>query len=95
MTAHILDCLEIWIVTRQHPQSGVILSGDFNKLRDGAILAYPLKQVVRSPARGSAILDKIYTNLQDWYEQPVILPNIGRSDHNAVVMRTALTSKRQ
>ena len=93
MIAHILDCLDK--ITRQHPQSGVILTGDFNKLRDAAILAYPLKQIVRSPTRGSAILDKMYTNLQEWYGQPVILPNIGRSDHNAVLITAQSTSKRQ
>jgi len=31
-------------------------------------------------------VDKIYTSLKDWYDVPVILPNIGRSDHRAVVM---------
>ena len=40
-----------------------------------------------SPTRGAAILDKIYTNILDWYEKPVILPNIGQSDHNAVLMQ--------
>ena len=58
----------------------------FNKLRDRALLVYPLKQVVRSPTRGTAILDKVYTNVSNWYECPVILPNIGRSDHDAVSM---------
>jgi len=32
------------------------------------------------------MLDKIYTNIPDWYERSVVLPNIGRSDHRAVVM---------
>jgi len=59
MIAHILDCLDK--ITSQHPQSGVILTGDFNKIRNAAILSYPLKQIVRSPTRGSAILDKMYT----------------------------------
>ena len=84
MTAHLLDCLDS--VTRDHPHAGVVLLGDFNQLRDAALLSYPLRQVVRSPTRGSSVLDKIYTSLKDWYEVPVVLPNIGRSDHSAVVM---------
>ena len=84
MTSHILDCLDS--VTRDHPHAGVVLLGDFNQLRDAALLSYPLRQVVKAPTRGSAVLDKIYTSLKDWYELPVVLPNIGRSDHSAVVM---------
>ena len=83
-TSHILNCLDS--VTRDHPYAGVVLVGDFNQLRDAALLAYPLRQVVKSPTRGTAVLDKIYTSIQDWYETPVILPNVGRSDHNAVLM---------
>jgi len=64
----------------------VALVGDFNKVRDGMLLAYSLKQVVRSSTRGSAILDEIYTNMTEWYDQPVVLPKINRPDHNAVVM---------
>jgi len=45
-----------------------------------------LRQVVKSATRGTAVLDKIYTSVKDWYEVPSILPNIGQSDHNAVVM---------
>jgi len=55
-------------------------------LRDTALLSYPLKQVVRTATRGSAILDKIYTNISEWYEQPFYIPAIGQYDHNAVVM---------
>jgi len=84
MTTHILSCLDT--VTRDHPHAGVVLLGDFNQLRDAALLSYPLPQVVKSATRGTAVLDKIYTSLKEWYEIPVVLPNIGRSDHNAVAM---------
>jgi len=73
-------------VTRDHPHAGVILIGDFNQLHDAALLAYPLRKVAKSATRGSAVLDKIYTSLKDWYGVPSVMPNIGRSDHNAVVM---------
>ena len=64
----------------------MVLIGDFNQMRDAMLLSYPLKQVVRSSTRGSAVLDKIYINISDLFERPVILPNIGRSDHHTVVM---------
>ena len=66
MTSHILNCLDT--VTRDHPQAGVVVLGDFNRLRDAAIISYPLKQVVKAPTRRAAVLDKIYTNLHDWYD---------------------------
>jgi hypothetical protein len=91
MTSHILGCLDT--VARDHPQAGVVLLGDFNRLKDTALLSYPLRQVVRSPTRENAILDKIYTNLQDWYERPVVLPNIGNSDHRAVFMEPSYRDK--
>ena len=79
MMSHILDCLDT--ATRDHPYAGVVLLGDFTQLLDGAVLAYPLRQVVKAPTRGAAVLDKIYTSLKDWYLPPVVLPNIGRSRH--------------
>ena len=33
-------------VSRQHPQTGIILLGDFNQLPDGQLRTYPLKQLV-------------------------------------------------
>ena len=49
----------------------------FNQLRDSALLSYPLRQVVKSATRGSAVLDEIYTSLKDWYEVPVVLRTSG------------------
>jgi len=46
----------------------------------------PLKQVVKAPTRKQAVLDKIFTNISHWYQEPMILPEIGQSDHQAIVM---------
>ena len=59
--------------------------GDFNSLPDTLLKGFPLKQIVRVPTRGQAILDKIYTNIADWFNNPVILPAIGKSDHQTVM----------
>jgi len=38
---------------------------------------------------------QIYTNIHDWYDVPAVLPNIGRSDHRAVVMSPSVNAKRE
>ena len=44
-----------------------------------------LVQVVDKPTRGDTILDKIVTNIGDYYSKPEILTPIGLSDHNTVL----------
>lgn len=83
MVTHILNCLDR--CTKDHPNLGILLMGDFNSLPDTLLKGFPLKQIVRVPTRGQAILDKIYTNIADWFNNPVILPAIGKSDHQTVM----------
>jgi len=87
MISHILDCLDQ--ASHLHPNLGIILVGDFNQLPDQSIRAYPLRQVVTSATRGKALLDKIFTNMQDWYFTPTKLPAVGSSDHAAVMMQAS------
>lgn len=72
-------------VTRTHPYSGIIILGDFNNFPDRYIISYPLKQVVHSATRNKRVLDKIYTNIHEWYQSPSSLPPIAQSDHNCVL----------
>ena len=81
---HIAERLDL--LSRRHPSCGIILTGDFNRLPDTQIRQFPLQQVVRAPTRGTATLDKIYTNVHNWYCEPHILPNIGKSDHMVVCL---------
>jgi len=81
---YFVSCLDTIIC--DHPNAGTVLLGDFNRMRDSSLLSYPLKQVVRQATRGDANLHKVYTNISDWYERPDLLPKIGRSDHDAVIM---------
>ena len=37
--------------TRLHPNTGIMLFGDFNQLPDAQLKAYPLKQIVATPTR--------------------------------------------
>jgi len=87
---HIISCLDT--VTQKHPYCGIMLCGDFNQLNDLPILSYPLKQIVTSATRRHNILDEVFTSIADWYNIPTILPPIGTSDHNVVLIH-ALASQ--
>jgi len=93
MSSHIVSCVDN--ILQQHPHAGVIILGDCNTLNDKTILDYPLKQVVYSPTRGNALLDKIYTNMSDWYLKTTVLPNIGKSDHRTVLMQPARQNQKR
>jgi len=72
-------------VSREHPYTGCILLRVFNQFPEGQLRSYRLKQIVAGHARNSAILDKIFTNIANWYHSPVILPAVTKSDHNTVL----------
>ena len=58
-----------------------MILGDLNTFPDKEVTrALNLKQVVKVPTRGKNTLDKIITNLQNFYEAPVSLPALGNSD---------------
>jgi len=80
---HLLETIDT--VMKRHPQSGVMLLGDFNHLYDSPLRDFPLKQTVMAATRGTSTLDKIYSNVSDWYITPVILPNTAGSDHRTVL----------
>ena len=88
MNDHILDSLDI--VSRKHPNLGILLVGDFNHLPDKPLLSFPLKQIVRSSTRGLAVLDKIYTNISHWFSEPITLPAVGKSDHCSVLLTPSI-----
>jgi len=84
MIDHLLTCLDA--ATKKYSNIGILLLGDFNQLRDNALISFPLKQVVKASTRGLAVLDKIYTNSAQWFLPPVTLPAMGKSDHFAVLL---------
>ena len=84
MTDHTVMCVDD--ITQKHPYAGVVILGDSNRLRDASLSSYSLKQIVVGETRGRAVLDKIFTNIADWYKPSVILPDIGQSDHSTVLM---------
>ena len=83
MLNYLISCMDCF--SRKHPAVGIILCGDFNRMCDSQLRNYPLKQLVLSPTRAQATLDKIYSNIDHWYNQPIILPSVGNSDHDSVL----------
>lgn len=89
MLDHIIGCVDH--ITLQHPNAGVIICGDFNQLKDSYLKSScQLKQVVTSPTRLQATLDKVYTNMAVHYANITVLPPVGRSDHRVVLCKAAL-----
>ena len=73
------------VVTTTHPDCGVVLLSDFNRLDICDLLIHQnLKQTVRTPTRGEHVLDLIVTNLHELYNEPSIIAPLGTSDHNVV-----------
>ena len=77
-----------------HPNAGILISGDRNSLEIPTLLNIEpsLRQLVKQPTKGFKILDIILSNLQRFYDEPVIVPPIqpdnlnkgSPSDHNGV-----------
>jgi len=83
MTDHLLDAIDN--IMKRHSNAGIMLLGDFNHMYDNPLRQFPMKQTVKSATRGSAILDKIYSNISEWYLSPIILPETAGSDHRTVL----------
>ena len=89
---HIVENVDA--IMRQHPHACTVLTGDFNKMSDKSVRDLGLKQIVKSATRNTATLDKIYTNIDQRYQQPSTLPSIGQSDHQAVVLLPIIDGQR-
>ena len=73
-------------ILRCYPECGIILTGDFNQLRDSFLLVhYGYVQLVNMATRNGAILDKIWSNMSPVYAHPAVLSEVGSSDHRMVL----------
>ena len=74
-------------ILRRHPDCGIILTGDFKHLLDMFLRTeYGFTQLVNMATRNSAILDKLWTNMDPVYDTPVVLDTLGTSDHRMVLL---------
>ena len=75
-------------ILRRHPDCGIILIGDFNKLHDMFLRTqYGFAQLVNTATRNSAILDTLWTNMDSVYDTPAVLDTLGTSDHRMVLLK--------
>lgn len=80
----------------KYPFAGIVICGDFNDIKPSWIeSSLSLKQVVKSPTRGSNLLDMVFTNLEQYYNEPEITASIGLSDHLTVTWRPTHSSRRK
>ena len=86
LSTHLIESLDSTLTS--YPVSAIIIVGDFNQFRHSQLCnSFSLKQVVKQSRRGSNILDKIFTNASKFYNVPEILPPVGFSDHNSVLIK--------
>ncbi len=91
MLNHIIASIDH--IRRRYPETGVILCGDVNHLRDTRLKNdLQLKQLVKTATRGNSILDKVYTDCSQYYGRPVVLSPVGLSDHGVVLCQPALAA---
>ena len=74
-------------ILSKHPGAGIAAIGDFNQFPDINLTSqHGLKQLVKASTRENSTLDKCYTNMHHYYENPQIRSHLGKSDHNAVLL---------
>lgn len=89
MLNHLIECIDR--IRQLHPSAGIAILGDFNSLHDKPLRDYPMQQVVAGATRGKRTLDKIFTNISQWYAEPTIMPAIATSDHCTIVWAATTT----
>ena len=86
MRYHLIMGIDMMIL--KHPEYGVVITGDFNQLKDNFLkVHYRFVQVVNIVTRGQATLDKICTNMNGLYSTPVSISELGSSDHCMVLWK--------
>lgn len=90
LMTEIIKCISdgIEAVLCEQPSSGIIITGDFNKLNlEPLCRQFGLRKWVKSPIRGNATLDQFLTNTSQLFESVEHLPSLGRSDHQCLLIK--------
>ena len=86
LSRYLVSCVDELYRKYNHPCFPIV--GDFNSLDCNLFNKYlHLNQLVINPTRGENILDKIFTNKSDFFDIPVTLPPLGRSDHVCIHLK--------
>lgn len=85
MLEHIHKSLDT--ILQKHPDAGIWLVGDFNTLKcHSFVRSFSLKQIVKKPTKGKNTLDKVFTNMAEFYSEPEVLPPLGSLEHGHAVV---------
>ena len=86
LSTYIIDIVDT--VRVQFDNISLLIMGDFNDLDTKPIeLHTSLQQIINMPTRGSAILDKFFTNVGSSFCDPVICAPLGKSDHCIISLK--------
>ncbi len=78
LSKHMQSSLET--ILQKHPQTGIVIAADFNQLcMTHLSVGFGLKQIVSCATLGRKTLDKIFTNLYQYYQSPTSIGAIGTS----------------
>lgn len=81
----ILQVYNFLEVHPQYPNCGIFVLGDLINLNDTRLKSnFNLKQIVPFPTRGQNTLDKVLTNLENYYVPPIKRSALGLSDHSSI-----------
>lgn len=88
----ILDYLIATLISVEslYPGCGLLLTGDFNRLKiNRSLTQFKMKQLVNLATRGYRTLDLILSNMHQVYtrDSVVCIPPFGLSDHNGIFLR--------
>ncbi len=85
MIEHIHKSLDL--ILQKHPDAAIMLVGDFNMFKAGSIMRiYKLKQIAKKPTKENNTLDKVFTNMANFYREPVVLPPLRSLTHGHCVV---------
>ena len=86
LISYITNCIDM--LNKRYTNALYFITGDFNTL-DTSFLShiFRFKQTVTKNTRGDKILDMIYTNHHELYENASIIAPLGKSDHACVLLR--------
>ena len=86
LCTHIINMVDTIRMTSG--SASFLIMGDFNDLKSQPIELHTLlRQIVTQPTRGTAVLDKIFTDMGGDYHDSVITAPIGKSDHMVISLK--------
>ena len=75
-----------------HPNSGIYVLLDFNHFTPKNLCSsFKLKKLVSLQTRGNNILDQAFSSLSKYYDDALLLPPVGLSDHFSVLLQPSNT----